>query len=279
MKIPHPILRRAAMLVVCVGLLVGAAGQGPAAAQGAPVDCTKVTEFKEPWPINIGLLAAALRDYHQCKYDGEVKAVIDAARAYIAEQAPLTAKAAIVLDIDETSLANWVQIDHNNFAYVASGPCDLRSGSPCGQREWELGAQATAIAPTLELVKFVQGLRDRDGNPVAVFFITGRHDDPFERTATEYNLHKAGYDGWKELFLRPDHPAGELVSAYKTARRALIEGKDYGYRIVANIGDQLSDLEGDPEGEHALRCFKLPNPFYYIPGKVDPHAVLPCLRR
>ena len=274
MVVPHPILRRAAALVV-VGLLVAAAGQGPAGAQGAPVDCAKVTEFKEPWPINIGLLATALRDYHRCRYDGDVKAVLDTARAFIAEQAPLTAKAAVVLDIDETSLANWAQIDHNNFAYVASGPCDLRSGSPCGQREWELAAQATAIAPTLELVKFVKSLRDRDGNPVALFFITGRHDDPFERTATEYNLRKVGYDGWTELIMRPDHPADEPVSVYKTARRSMIEGKDYGYRIVANIGDQISDLEGD----RALRCFKVPNPFYYIPGQVDPHADLPCLRQ
>ncbi len=34
-----------------------------------------------------------------------------------------------------------------------------------------------------------------------------------------------------------------------------------GYRIVANVADQFSDLEGD----HGQRAVKLPNPMYFIP--------------
>jgi acid phosphatase len=41
--------------------------------------------------------------------------------------------------------------------------------------------------------------------------------------------------------------------------RAAIE--DEGYTIVANVGDQPSDLEGG----HAERAFLLPNPFYRVP--------------
>ena len=260
--------------VVAAALISGFAPT-PAAAQAAAVDCAKVEPFNEQWPINIGLLATALREYRQCHYAADVKAVLDAARAHVIEAAPRISRAAVVLDIDETSLSNWAQIDHNGFAYVAGGSCDLSSSLACGQRAWELSARATAIAPTLELFDMLKGLKDKDGNPVAVFFITGRNDDPVERAATEYNLRKAGYDGWKVLFMRPRHPAGEPVSAYKTATRALIEeGKDYGYTIIANIGDQFSDLEGG----HAQRCFKVPNPFYYIPGEVDPHTPLDCLR-
>jgi hypothetical protein len=75
--------------------------------------------------------------------------------------------------------------------------------------------------------------------------------------------------------MRPDHPPDEPVSKYKSATRKLIEeGQDDGYRIIANIGDQISDLEGG----YAKRCFKVPNPFYYIPGEVDPHAPLDCLQ-
>jgi acid phosphatase len=204
-----------------------------------------------------------------------MKAAVDAARAHVIEAAPRVAKAAVVFDIDETSLSNWAQIDHNGFAYVAGGSCDLASSLACGQRAWELSAQGIAIVPTLELFDMLKRLKDRDGNPVAAFFITGRNNDPVERAATEYNLRTAGYDGWKALFMRPRHPANEPVSVYKAATRALIEeGQDYGYRIIANIGDQISDLEGG----HAARCFKLPNPFYYLPGEVDPGAKLACLQ-
>jgi len=33
-----------------------------------------------------------------------------------------------------------------------------------------------------------------------------------------------------------------------------------GYTIIANIGDQASDLQGG----HAEKTFKLPNPFYIV---------------
>ena len=46
---------------------------------------------------------------------------------------------------------------------------------------------------------------------------------------------------------------------YKSATRAHIES--LGYDIVANFGDQFSDLEGG----HADRTFKLPNPNYFLP--------------
>ena len=54
---------------------------------------------------------------------------------------------------------------------------------------------------------------------------------------------------------------GDTSSAqdYKTAARKKLMAEDK-YTIVANIGDQLSDLAGD-----AAECtFKLPNPFYFI---------------
>jgi len=46
---------------------------------------------------------------------------------------------------------------------------------------------------------------------------------------------------------------------YKSATRAHIES--LGYDIVANFGDQFSDLKGGS----ADRTFKLPNPNYYLP--------------
>ena len=36
---------------------------------------------------------------------------------------------------------------------------------------------------------------------------------------------------------------------------------EQGYTIIANVGDQASDLAGG----YAERAYKLPNPFYFIP--------------
>ena len=81
-------------------------------------------------------------------------------------------------------------------------------------------------------------------------------------------------DGEDGLFTKPavaDYP-GYLKSAcasdpngscttihYKSATRAHIES--LGYDIVANFGDQYSDLTGG----FADRTFKVPNPNYYLP--------------
>ena len=46
---------------------------------------------------------------------------------------------------------------------------------------------------------------------------------------------------------------------YKSGTRAYIESK--GYDIVADFGDQFSDLEGG----YADKVFKMPNPNYYLP--------------
>jgi hypothetical protein len=46
---------------------------------------------------------------------------------------------------------------------------------------------------------------------------------------------------------------------YKSGTRAYIESQ--GYEIVADIGDQFSDLEGG----FADKTFKMPNPNYYLP--------------
>jgi hypothetical protein len=49
------------------------------------------------------------------------------------------------------------------------------------------------------------------------------------------------------------------AASFKAPVRAAIEGT--GYTIIANVGDQPSDLAGG----HAEKTFLLPNPFYRIP--------------
>jgi hypothetical protein len=149
-------------------------------------------------------------------------------------------KLATVLDIDETSLSNYDDISATGF-----------SGTTAALALSVAQADSPAINPTLRLFRTAK----RKG--VAVFFITGRPDLGPIRDRTETNLTAAGYSGWQHLYLNPDTSQGTVP--YKAGTRADIERKQ-GYRIVVNVGDQESDLNGG----HADRAFKLPNPFYFI---------------
>jgi acid phosphatase len=147
----------------------------------------------------------------------------------------------LVLDIDETALSNWDEELQDDFGYIAKD-----------WNDWVDKKQATAIAGTLRLYK------EAMGHGVSVFFISGR--DESQRDATTDNLESAGYDRWAGLRLRGPHPKQQSTTEYKSGERGKIV--DAGYRIILNVGDQLSDLNGNPQAE---RSVKLPNPFYYIP--------------
>jgi acid phosphatase len=251
----------AATLVVA---LYGLFNIGPAAAK-QPSGCWPLKHQSLDLPLNIGLLRSYLIFYRCTDYDGEVAQALSAARDWIIERAPQVTNPAIVLDIDETSLSNWEQLYHNQFGYFKNGPCNLKPSAPsCGQSAWELSASATAIKPTLELFNIAQNLYGRNGEKVAIFFVTGRIENPRERIATERNLRKAGYKNWKQLILRPASSEKDpYVSCFKTKARMKIESDHF--TIIANIGDQLSDLIGG----HAERTFKIPNPFYFLGGVSD----------
>jgi predicted secreted acid phosphatase len=208
----------------------------------------------DPAKPNLGQLKLALR-YYQCskKYEEDVRTELASARAWVEQRAGQAVNPAVVLDIDETSLSNWDQLARNDFGFVENGACDHDTHSACGQRDWILSANGVAIAPTLDLFNAAKARN------VAVFFITGRYDDAVQRAATEFNLRKVGYFGWDGLFLRDPKTSGRSVAEYKTAARVEIEKR--GYTIIANVGDQESDLANG----HAEKPFKVPNPFYFIP--------------
>ncbi|HEY2137131.1 MAG TPA: HAD family acid phosphatase [Xanthobacteraceae bacterium] len=204
-------------------------------------------------PLNLGQLKLQLLYYRCTRYDAELAGVLQAAHAWVDHSVARFKKPALVLDIDETSLSNWKQIHQNDFGYIVAGACDFSQGSACGQTAWEHSAGAEPIRPTLDLFNAAKAKH------VAVFFITGRHESDDERAATETNLHQAGYAGWQHLYMRTNAFGGPSVAPFKTSARQDIESQ--GYTIIANVGDQHSDLANG----HALRTFKLPNPFYYLP--------------
>lgn len=202
---------------------------------------------------NFTLFKQQLVRYRCTRYDADLARVDRAAQAWIERRAPRVTRPALVLDIDETSLSNWSVMYHNDFAYFREGECDLNASRACGQAAWEKSEAAPALAPTLALFNAAKA------HGVAVFFVTGRRETAEESAATEDNLREAGYDGWAGIFLRPPESHEASIAIYKSGARAKIEAQ--GYHIIANVGDQQSDLALG----HAERTFKLPNPFYYLP--------------
>ena len=218
--------------------------------------CPKVPYAHTPeatQPPNLGELKLALLDY-KCfgAYDADVAKVLAGATAYVEQRVADVTKPALVLDIDETALSNWFEILTNDFGYIADGPCNLRSNEACGWRALELSAHAEAITPTLALFNTAKA------KGVAVFFITGRSGDTQRRAATEANLRSAGYAGWTDLVMRSEDNRTLTAKNYKTAQRAKITAQ--GFTIIANVGDQQSDLDGG----YSERVFRLPNPFYFV---------------
>jgi predicted secreted acid phosphatase len=207
-----------------------------------------VLRVKEPQP-NLDLLKDRLTKYHDCKEAGCYVPQLDSLSGKaitILKRRVLKAKPgeklALVLDIDETSLSNWEEKKRDDYGYIA--------------RDWDAWVKeraCTAIAGTLRLYQEAQ--KDK----VAVFFITGRPEN--EREDTAANLKAVGYSQWDGLSLRADdHPKAQTVVDYKSGERRKIAAR--GYTLILNVGDQMSDLDGDPRAEKSV---KLPNPFYYIP--------------
>ncbi|MEV5973824.1 HAD family acid phosphatase [Streptomyces sp. NPDC051921] len=163
---------------------------------------------------------AAIKHVDYTTWRRDVAAVVAQARPYIEERAEDAddEKQAIVLDIDNSSL----ETDFHPF--------------------WEL--------PTPAIPEVRALVADAHARGVSVFFVTARPG--IIHSLTDWNLKKAGYpvDG---LYVRSLPDLFAEVGAYKTAKRAEIEAK--GYTIIANIGNNTTDLVGG----HAERAFKLPD--------------------
>ena len=165
------------------------------------------------------------------------------------------AKPALVLDIDETSLSNWPGLVTNDFSLIKEGPCYESIPGPAASFPGSFTPKDEVIAPALKLFNAAKA------KGVTVFFITGRCDIGPMREATIANLKAAGFDGWAELVLRPKESCAaklDSVDEFEAPARGKIE--EQGYTIIANVGDQWSDLNGG----HATQNYKVPNPYYFI---------------
>jgi len=217
------------------------AGQQPAAKVGALAPGERIA--------NLDTLKGQLKQYHACTckcgcygkdLDLQAERAIAFLRVRAAHRSP-EEKLALVLDIDETTLSNYEEMVKADFAYDSQA-----FGA------WVDLAKGPAIAGTLKLYREARRLG------VSVFFVTGR--PVAQRAGTERNLRGQGFEEWQQLFLRGPEQASKTTSEYKSAARGTIAAQ--GYKIVLNVGDQWSDLRGDPEAEFSV---KYPNPYYFIP--------------
>jgi HAD superfamily, subfamily IIIB (Acid phosphatase) len=257
------------MLATAVGALGKKKPLQPAKPQPSPPVSIRATgvgvpQIGEQGTIAISDLASSLRNYHDGGgYASDLQSVDSQAASFMSQQAKALReqrkrkcsgkgkkkskkkaraascappKIAIVLDIDETSLSNYAQLEANNFSNAAGA---LIVGATSSNQP--------AIAPTLGLYQQARAAG------ISVFAITGR--PTLVESLTKQNLANAGYTDLQGVFFKP---SGQDTVTFKSGERAALEAQ--GYRIVANVGDQESDLAGG----HADRSFKLPNPFYFI---------------
>lgn len=158
-----------------------------------------------------------------------------------------TYKLAIVLDIDDTALSNYPDFVRTHFAN------DLAT-----QNNRYLAANAPAVIPILNLYQYAYEQN------VDVFFITARktfQDDSPEaiekiEKCTAKNLVESGYHDYAHLFLAKNEDSKLSTKEFKSKTRQRLE--EDGYKIVLNLGDQPSDLEGG----YAESTYKIPNQLY-----------------
>ncbi len=187
-------------------------------------------------------------------YARQMKQITAQAEAYLAQAARHyhgKGKPALVFDIDDTLL--------NTYDYTLAHQFGFDSAS---NQVWIDDAAFPAVfyMPQLLSSAAKQGY--------SIFYITGRPQS--QTAATVKDLTSAGYAAPApgHLFLKPSSPPSYLHCAaapacttteYKSGTRMHISS--LGYTVVADFGDQYSDLLGGDAGHQV----KLPNPMYYLP--------------
>lgn len=191
-------------------------------------------------PANLSLLKEDLCAYVDSgAYGRDLATVAAQAEAWLNQRAPRGGPhLAVVFDLDETLLSNLPLMRRLDFGYV-----------PALWTEWVAAGQAPVIAPVREVYRTARRLG------LEVIFLTGRRER--DRAGTEQNLRALGCGDYTLLIFKPD-AATEHTGAFKLAARRRLTAA--GHVIIANIGDQDSDLAGG----FAERTFKLPDPFYLM---------------
>ncbi|MFC8708582.1 HAD family acid phosphatase [Streptomyces sp. NPDC057197] len=262
-------LRLAAIAATCALTATVVYGAGAATAGQSTANSTRE-------PYNIGLLTKDIDTYYGttldahgvyqaspdsqyakdlARVDAAAKRQIDKAARAAQHHGHRGKKPAVVFDIDDTLLLSLDYEKKNNYGYNGT--------------TWAAyvdRADRPEVFGSPDLVRYAA----KKG--VAVFYNSGLSEA--QRTAAVQNLKKVGADvnlDAGHMFLKDAaNPPAYLRDCaapgawkcttvqFKAGTRKHIES--LGYDIVANFGDQYSDLEGG----YADRTYKLPNPTYYV---------------
>ena len=201
-----------------VGRRIGAVSAVVALGIGGTVTAAGTAAAAPAQTAVTATVTTAAVDY--ATWQSDVKAVIDQAKPYVEQRTANAAgqKLALVFDIDNTTL----ETDFHPW-YELPTP---------------------AVKPSLDLARYARS------RGVDIFFISARPG--IISSLTQWNLTSVGYPV-SGLYTRDLPDLFDEVSAYKTSKRAEIES--LGYTIIANVGNNDSDLVGG----HAERTFKLPD--------------------
>jgi hypothetical protein len=275
---------RASRATVAIAVLAfSLVGASVAIASNPKPAIQTITPHSENDITNIDVLRQQIRNYYgdplgtgvfapKGFYAREAKSVAHNGSDWLATARDPNKLQAIILDVDDTTLATWNYEVFSNWAY-----------NPTTNAQFVTDQLFPAVPGMRKMVKAAA----KEG--YAIVFITGRPATQEADTLGNLTHDAIGVDanypdpttlpGPEDgLFTKPaiaDYPpylltacAAELAQTpphscttvhYKSATRAHIES--LGYEIVANFGDQYSDLKGG----HSDRNFKMPNPNYYLP--------------
>ena len=275
-------LRRLPRLAIATAVVVVAGAVVAVALAANPSTDVTFTPQKADQVTNVDVLRQQIANYYgdpgktgvfspDSNYAREAESAAKDGTNWLGAQTNVANKA-IVLDVDDTTLATWNYEIFSNWAF-----------NPATNGQFVTDQRFPAVPGMVAMVN------EAKAEGYAVFFLTGR--GAAQEAATLGNLTSdgigvdAGYpvptglpNGEDGLFTKPpvgSYPAylntpefcGPSIAAgvscptirYKSGVRAHIESQ--GYEIVGNFGDQFSDLIGG----FADKTFKMPNPNYYLP--------------
>jgi predicted secreted acid phosphatase len=177
--------------------------------------------------------------YEQGDFEKDVKNAVDAAIRFFRPRICCGPESAVVFDIDDTLLWSYYEMKHIQFGYV-----------PKLFHEWVIKANTPVVPHVKRLYDFFVA------RGCTIIMLTGRRFD--EREATVENLRKEGFTKIDLLITRSDSELTMSALEFKSRHRQILENK--GYRIIATIGDQESDLKGG----YAHYKVKIPNYTYIV---------------
>ena len=275
-------MRRLPRLAIATAVVVVAGAVVAVALAANPSTDVTFTPQKADQVTNVDVLRQQIANYYgdpgktgvfspDSNYAREAESAAKDGANWLGARSQVANKA-IVLDVDDTTLATWNYEIFSNWAF-----------NPTTNGQFVTDQRFPAVPGMVAMVNQAKS------EGYAVFFLTGR--GAAQEAATLGNLTSdgigvdAGYptptalpNGEDGLFTKPpvgSYPAylntpefcGPSIAAgvscpttrYKSGVRAHIESQ--GFEIVGNFGDQFSDLIGG----FADKTFKMPNPNYYLP--------------